>query len=65
MSATPENVLELFKVLPESDQQKVLQQILGLGVPTLPGGSLQNLFPAVKVSGGIISSEQVAEALDE
>jgi hypothetical protein len=63
MSATAEALVEQFKALPNVEQQQVIREILK---PTLslPETS-SSLFPTVRVPGGTITSEQVAEALDE
>ena len=63
MSATAEVLLEQLKKLPPGDQQQILQQLLQW-VPAdrvAPASS----FPTVKVAGGVITSEQVAETLDD
>ena len=61
MSATAEVLLEQLKKLPAADQQQIVQQILN-GLSEAP---LKKPFNTVKVSGGTITSEQVAEMLDD
>ena len=63
MSATAEALLEQFRKLPPLERQEILQQLLRLS-PPLEAPSLKP-FPTVKVSGGTITPEQVAEALDD
>jgi len=63
MSATAEALLEQFRKLPPLERQEVLQQLLLLS-PTPPPAS-QKPFPTVRVNGGTITAEQVAEALDD
>jgi len=63
MSATAEALLEQFRKLPPVEQQEILQHLLRLS-PPLPAPSPRP-FPTVKVSGGTITSEQVAEVLDD
>jgi hypothetical protein len=63
MSATAEALLEQLKRLPRADQHEVYQQLLRWlkSAPQRPGRP----FPTVKVSGGVITSQHVAEALDD
>jgi hypothetical protein len=63
MSATAEALLEQFRKLTPLERQEILQQLLHLA-PPLAAPSAKP-FPTVKVSGGTITSEQVAEALDD
>ncbi|MBI4662513.1 MAG: hypothetical protein HY735_27170 [Verrucomicrobia bacterium] len=63
MSVTAEAILEQVKQLPPADQQEIIRQLLRWGLHTPP--SQQKPFPTVKVRGGIITSVQVAEALDD
>jgi len=63
MSATAESLLEQFKKLPPEDQQELVQQLLRW-TPIMPVPAPKP-FPTVKLAGGIITSEQVAEALDD
>jgi len=63
MSATAEALLEQLRKLPPVERQEILQQLLRLS-PALPAHSPKP-FPTIKVSGGTITSEQVAEALDD
>jgi hypothetical protein len=63
MSATAEALLEQFRKLPPFERQEVLQQLLRLSPPA--AGFEAKPFPTVKVSGGTITSEQVADATDE
>ena len=60
VSAGAEAVLEQVRKLPRSEQQQILQALLRL----LRGPTLENqkTFQTVKVGGGVITSEQVAEA---
>ena len=63
MSASAEALLEQLRKLPVSEQQQILQELLRV----MPGTASQKpkAFPTVKVGGGAITSEQVAEALDD
>ena len=63
MSATAEALLEQLRKLPPVERQEILQQLLRLSPPA-PVPSRKS-FPTVKVSGGTITSAQVAEALDD
>ena len=63
MSAIAESLLEQFKKLPPSDQQELIQKLLR-SLPTTPPRT-EKPFPTVNVAGGTITSEQVAEALDD
>ncbi|MEI7939548.1 MAG: hypothetical protein WCK27_22925 [Verrucomicrobiota bacterium] len=63
MSATAEALLEQLRKLPPVERQEILQQLLRLS-PPLPAPPSKP-FPTIKVSGGTITSEQVAEALDD
>jgi hypothetical protein len=63
MSATAEALLEQLRKLPPVERQEILQQLLR-SAPPLAVLSPKP-FPTVKVSGGTITSEQVAEALDD
>jgi hypothetical protein len=58
-----EALLEQFRKLSTSEQQELLQQLLR-SLPSTPAPS-DNPFPTVKVGGGPITSQQVAEALDD
>jgi hypothetical protein len=63
MSTRAQEILEQLKKLPDAEQQEVLRELLR----AVPKGtkSVLNDFPSVRVSGGAITSEQVAEALDD
>lgn len=63
MSATAEAILEQLKKLPPADQQEIIRQMLRWKPHTPP--SQPKPFPTVKVRGGIITSVQVAESLDD
>jgi hypothetical protein len=63
MSAIAEALLEQLRKLPPLEREEILQQLLRLS-PTLAVPTPKP-FPTVKVSGGIITSEQVAESLDD
>jgi hypothetical protein len=63
VSATAEALLEQFDKLSPIEQQEILRQLLRLRLPR-PTPS-QKQFPTVRVSGGVITSEQVAELLDD
>ncbi|HXP61923.1 MAG TPA: hypothetical protein VN829_15615 [Dongiaceae bacterium] len=63
MSATAEALLEQFRRLPASEQQELLRRFLRLAGAAKTRS--EKPFPTVKVSGGTITSEQVAEALDD
>ncbi len=63
MSTTAQVILEQLKKLPDSDRQEVLRELLR-SLPNTPGDLLCEL-PSVQVSGGTITSEQVAEALEQ
>ena len=63
MSATAEALLAQLRKLPPLERQEILQQLLHFAPPlAVPS---PKPFPTVKVSGGTITSEQVAEALDD
>lgn len=55
--------MEQFRRLPGPEQQELLQRLLRL--TSGAGDPSEKPFPTVKVSGGAITSEQVAEALDD
>jgi hypothetical protein len=61
MSASAEVLLEALKELPPADQQQIVQRLLG----ELPKAPLTKPFNTVRVNGGTITSEQVAEMLDD
>ena len=63
MSATAEALLEQFRRLSAPEQQELLQRLLRLA--SAAGTRSWKPFPTVKVSGGTVTSEQVAEALDD
>ena len=63
MSSTAEVLLEQFKKLPPLDQQEFLQHLLNLA-PNVTRSSEES-FPTVKVLGGPVTAEQVAQALDD
>jgi len=63
VSATAEALLEQLKKLPPAEQHEVYQQLLRL-LSASPQRT-ERPFPIVKVSGGIITSQHVAEALDD
>ena len=63
MSATARALLEQLKKLPPAEQQEIYQQLLRW-LNASPKGT-ERPFPTVKVSGGVITSQQVAEALDD
>jgi hypothetical protein len=63
MSATGESILEQIKKLPPADQRELLEQLLSLAPPV--SSKRQKPLPRVKVSGGAITSEQVAETLED
>jgi len=65
MSATVKALLEQLRKLSPAEQQEILQQLLHLSPPCVPASSASARFPKVKVSGGTITSQQVAEALDD
>ena len=63
MSNTAEAVLQQLRKLPMGEQQQILQELLR----TVPITTVQNgkVFPTVRLGGGPITSEQVAEALED
>jgi hypothetical protein len=63
MSKTAEALLQEFQKLPLPERQGLLQQLLQSLSPT-PPRELRP-FPTVKLDGGRITSEQVAETLDD
>jgi len=63
MSASAEALLEQFRKLPPLEREEILQQLLRFSPPLV--APTPKPFPTVKVSGGTITSEQVAEALDD
>ena len=63
MSGTAESLLEQLKKLPAAEQQEIVQQLLRWD-PAMPS-TAQKSFPTVKVSGGTITSQHVAEVLDD
>ena len=62
MSATAEALLEQFRKLPLPEQEELLGRLRDI---TRPRPTAEKPFPTVKVRGGTITSEQVAEALDD
>jgi hypothetical protein len=60
VSATAQSLLEQIRKLPVPDQQEILQQLLQQASHTK-----DPLFPTVRLKGGVITSEQVAEAVDD
>jgi hypothetical protein len=63
MSATAEALLEQFRKLPLPERQEIVQRLLHLSSP--PPAVTEKPFATVKVPGGTITSQQVAEALDD
>ena len=63
MSATAEALLEQFRELPPHERQEIMQQLLRIS--PLPPATPSKPFRTVKVRGGMITSEQIAEALDD
>lgn len=63
MSKAAEAVLQEFQKLPPAEQQGVLQQLLCLFAP-VPQRT-NHPIPTVKVTGGRITSDQVAETIDD
>jgi len=63
VSATAEALLEQLKKLPRAEQHEIYEQLLRW-LRTSPQRA-ERPFPTVKVSGGVITSQQVAEALDD
>jgi len=61
MSATAEALLDQFRKLPPLERQELLQELLRLSPPA----PSQEALPAIRVGGGTITSEQVADALDD
>lgn len=62
MSSAARDLLEQLRKLPPSEQREFLQQLLQL----LPNATdPDGLFPSVKVAGGRITPEQVAEVLED
>ncbi len=62
MSATAEALLEQFRKLPLPEQEEFLGRLMDLARRRTPA---EKPFPTVRVRGGTITSEQVAEALDD
>jgi len=62
MSATEEVLLEQFRKLPLPEQEELLSRLRDL---TRPRRTAEKPFPTVRVRGGTITSEQVAEASDD
>jgi len=62
VSATAEALLEQLKKLPPAEQHEVYEQLLRW-LKSAPQWT-ERPFPIVKVSGGIIRSQHVVEALD-
>ena len=63
MSKTAEALLHEFQKLPLPERQGLLQQLMQSLSPA-PTRE-QRPFPTVKLNGGRITSEQVAETLDD
>jgi hypothetical protein len=63
MSKTAEMFVQEFQKLPPLDQRGVLQRLLQRPVGK-PSRSTK-LIPTVKLAGGRITSQQVADALDD
>jgi hypothetical protein len=63
MSKTAEAMLQDFQKLPPAEQQGLLQRLLHSFTPA-PSRTPRPL-PTVKVSGGCITSAQIADALDD
>ena len=63
MSATAESLLEQIRRLPVPEQQELLRRLLNLSSGAKDRSNKP--FPTVKLNGGKITSEQVAEALDD
>jgi hypothetical protein len=63
MSARTRIVLDEFRKLSASEQQELLHELLRLTAAI--ESSSANLFPTVKLEGGTITSQQVAEALED
>jgi hypothetical protein len=63
VSATAQSLLEQIRKLPVPDQQEILQQLPQ--VPQQASHTKDPLFPTVRLKGGVITSEQVAEAVDD
>jgi hypothetical protein len=59
MSGTAEALLDQFRKLPPLERQEVLQEMLRLSPPP------PEPLPTIRVDGGTITSEQVADALDD
>jgi hypothetical protein len=65
MSSRAEMVLEQFNSLPQAERQQVLAEMLDV-ISTAPAERVSSApFPTVRLPGGTITSEQVAEELDE
>ena len=62
MSATAEALLEQFRKLPLPEQEELLRRLRDL-IHARPHA--EKPFPTVRAGGGTITSEQVAEALDD
>jgi len=63
MSKTAEIFVQEFQKLPPLDQQGVLQRLLQRPIRK-PSRSAKRI-PTVKLAGGRITSQQVADALDD
>jgi hypothetical protein len=63
MSATAEALFEQIRRLPRPEQEELLQRLQSLA--SAANGRVAKPFPTVRVDGGTITSEQVAEALDD
>ena len=63
MSATAKALLEQLKKLPQAEQREIYEQLLRW-IEASPQRT-ERPFPTVKVSGGVITSQQVVEALDD
>lgn len=63
MSATAKAVLDQFRELPVTEQRELLRQLLQTfeGVKV----SRDDTFPTVQIGEGTITSQQVADALDD
>jgi hypothetical protein len=63
MSRNAEALLEEFRKLSIGEQQELLQRLLH-SLPS-PAAQPHKPFPTIAVSGGAITAQQVAEALDD
>jgi len=63
MSRAAEVLLEQFRKLSAREQQELLQQLVR-SLPSTPFQSDKPL-PTIKVGGGPITSDQVAESVDD